>query len=122
MDIDGIGVITLTNPATLELPVDAAMVPFGQRPRLFEWTADGGPLTAASTTDNGRRTTTDNGRRTTTDDGRRTTAVGRPEPDLRPRHRSRHRADLAPRHLCAGDGGDALELLPAGGEYLRAAG
>ncbi|MCX6019841.1 MAG: hypothetical protein NTZ50_15300 [Chloroflexi bacterium] len=62
MDIDGVGVITLTNPATLELPVDAAMVPPGQRPWLFEWTADGGPLTAASTTDNGRRTTAVGGR------------------------------------------------------------
>ena len=39
MDVDGVGVITLTNPATLELPVDAAMVPPGQRPWLFEWTA-----------------------------------------------------------------------------------
>ena len=62
MDVDGVGVITLTNPATLELPVDAAMVPPGQRPWLFEWTADGGPLTAASTTDNGRRTTAVGGR------------------------------------------------------------
>ena len=62
MDIDGIGVSTLVNPATLELPVDAAMVPPGQRPWLFEWTADGGPLTAASTTDNGRRTTAVGGR------------------------------------------------------------
>jgi hypothetical protein len=37
MDVDGVGVITLTNPATLELPVDAAMVPPGQRPWLYEW-------------------------------------------------------------------------------------
>jgi hypothetical protein len=46
MDVDGVGVITLTNPATLELPVDAAMVPPGQRPWLFEWIADGGRWSA----------------------------------------------------------------------------
>ena len=46
MDIDGVGVITLTNPATLELPVDAAMVPPGQRPWLVEWTAVGGRWSA----------------------------------------------------------------------------
>ena len=39
MDIDGVGVSTLTNPATLELPVDLAHVPFGQIARLYEWNA-----------------------------------------------------------------------------------
>jgi hypothetical protein len=46
MDVDGVGVITLTNPAIFELPVDAAMVPPGQRPWLFEWIADGGRWSA----------------------------------------------------------------------------
>jgi hypothetical protein len=46
MDVDGVGVITLTHPATLELPVDAAMVPPGQRPWLFEWIAVGGRWSA----------------------------------------------------------------------------
>jgi hypothetical protein len=39
MDVDGVGVSTLVNPATLELPVDPAHVPAGQIARLFEWTA-----------------------------------------------------------------------------------
>jgi hypothetical protein len=39
MDVDGVGVSTLVNPATLELPVDPAHVPTGQIARLFEWTA-----------------------------------------------------------------------------------
>ena len=42
MDVDGSLVPTLTHPAIFELPVDAAMVPPGQRPWLYEWVAVGG--------------------------------------------------------------------------------
>ncbi len=39
--IDDAPVAVLAAPATLELPVDAAKVPAGQRPWLYQWTTDG---------------------------------------------------------------------------------
>jgi hypothetical protein len=38
--IDDAPVSTLTNPATLELPVDPSRIPAGQQPWLFAWVAD----------------------------------------------------------------------------------
>ena len=42
MDVDGVGVSTLTNPAILELPVDPLAVPASQIARLYEWVAASG--------------------------------------------------------------------------------
>ncbi len=39
LDVDGVGVSTLTNPAALELPVDPLVVPASQIARLYEWVA-----------------------------------------------------------------------------------
>ena len=46
--IDDALVAVLANPATLELPVDTAKVPAGQRPWLYQWTTDGGGWILAS--------------------------------------------------------------------------
>ena len=40
--IDGAPVSTLTNAATLELPVDPSRIPAGQQTWLFAWVADDG--------------------------------------------------------------------------------
>ncbi len=42
LDVDGVGVSTLTNPAALELPVDPLAVPASQIARLYEWVAASG--------------------------------------------------------------------------------
>jgi len=52
----------LTNPFTITLPVPDGVVPAGQRPWLYQWTAE---------------RPTDDGRRTITDGGRSSSVVGR---------------------------------------------
>ena len=52
--LNGVPIAVLSQPVTIQLPVDVSIVPSGERPWLYTWTADGGLPSAVQTTDGDR--------------------------------------------------------------------
>jgi hypothetical protein len=52
--LNGVPIAVLSQPVTIQLPVDVSIVPSGERPWLYTWTADGGLPSAVQTTDDDR--------------------------------------------------------------------
>ncbi len=45
--LNGVLIAVLSQPVTIQLPVDVSIVPSGERPWLYVWTTDSGRPTAA---------------------------------------------------------------------------